>query len=168
MKIGLVGTVDCEKSLLLNILCGLPQFSQYNSFFNQEQYTQCIDGLDSQIHYINQALDQLINNNFISNCSIYTTIAFTSISKNISANNKLLLNDISKQFVDRYDLIVYVDPEHIITSKKVDLDYRNKLNYVIRHLLGMYPPKKLITVGGSMSSRIQIITKFIDIYTHKP
>ncbi len=83
---------------------------------------------------------------------------------------KLLLNRL--RFVEaamtlrnNYDLVVYVSPAGVEVEdngvRTTDLEYRNKIDEVIKLSLGEFKPNKLITVAGTTEQRIATILQNI-------
>jgi hypothetical protein len=66
---------------------------------------------------------------------------------------------------DYYDLVIYVSPIGVDIEdngvRTTDLDYRNKIDTVIKMSLGRFAPKKLIMVEGTTEQRISTILQNI-------
>ena len=66
---------------------------------------------------------------------------------------------------NQYDLVVYVSPNGVEVEdngvRTTDLDYRNKIDTVIKLSLEEFKPKKLITVEGTTEQRIAAILQNI-------
>ena len=66
---------------------------------------------------------------------------------------------------DEYDLVVYVSPEGVDIEnngvRETNSEYRDQIDYQIRNLLELYPPKNLLKVSGSTEDRIKAIINHI-------
>jgi hypothetical protein len=66
---------------------------------------------------------------------------------------------------DEYDLVVYVSPEGVEIEnngvRETNSEYRDQVDYQIRNLLELYPPKNLLKVSGSTENRMKAIIDHI-------
>lgn len=155
MKIGITGQSADEKAQIVTKIQFSNQFKDYNFFYSPISREVI---LETQIQSIAEKVIHLKHDNFISADSIIDTIAVISTAgKSITANNIMLLNDLAHQFVVKYDVIAYVEPE---ISKDPRLDA------ITKHLIERNPPKKLLILKGTIDQKTEIMVKFMDIYKY--
>lgn len=168
MRIGLTGTQSCGKSTLVKSLINLPEFKDYKFATERSKYLRdqgislnTDSTLKGQIVFAAERSLELMNENIITDRTIYDVCAFTLSANSIDWNIKKKFVDLMMNLRTEYDVIIYVSPEGVdIEDNKVrttDPEYRNKIDYTIKEMLKEYPPKRLIEISGSNEERIEII-----------
>lgn len=172
MKIGLCGTFSVGKTTLVKELSKLPQFNNYYIATERSKYLRDLGvklNTDStvlgQFLFAGERSAELLNENLITDRTIYDVIAFTLSSKEIDFEDKHTLCKAFKLIKDNYDIVIYVDPEGVEIEdngvRETNSEYRNQIDSSIKTLLLKYPPKKLIKIKGDTSQRIKTILENI-------
>jgi nicotinamide riboside kinase len=173
MKIGLCGTVSVGKSTLVNELHKLDTFKDYKIATERSKYlrdqgiTLNTDStIKGQFVFAAERSLELLNDNIITDRTIYDVCAFTMSATSISWENKIKLIESFLTIKDEYDIIIYVSPEGVDIEdngvRTTDPIYRDKIDFAIQGLLAQYPPKKLIKIQGSTEDRINSIISQIN------
>ncbi len=168
MRIGLTGTVSCGKTTLINSLAELGQFKNYYKATERSKYLRDLgiplnndSTVRGQFVFMAERASELLNNDLLTDRSIWDVCAFTLSSKSIEWSDKRKIVEAATSLMPYYDVIFYVSPEGVaIEDNKVretNPEYRDKIDYAIRELLKEYPPKKLITISGSPEERIKSV-----------
>lgn len=172
MRIGLTGTQSVGKSTLVKDLSKYPQFSNYHIAVERSKYLNDLgiklntdSTLLGQIIFAAERSTELMYNDVITDRSIYDVCAFTLSANSIEWSIKRQYVELMMNLRNMYDCIIYVSPEGIPIEdnnvRTTDIEYRNKIDYVIKELLKEYPPKKIIEIIGP-DNRIENIIKNIN------
>jgi nicotinamide riboside kinase len=173
MKIGLTGTVSVGKSTLVKELAKLPQFKDYHIATERSKYLR--DSLNiplntdstnkGQFVFIAERSIELMQENLITDRSVWDVCAFTLSASSISWEDKELLVNTFMTLRNEYDIIFYVNPYGVEIEdngiRTIEPTYREKIDFTIRETLKEYPPRKLVEIQGSTESRIEEILKHI-------
>jgi nicotinamide riboside kinase len=168
MKIGLCGSVSVGKTTLVKVLMDLPEFNGYEFATERSKYLRdqgialnTDSTLKGQIVFAAERSIELLNENIITDRTIYDVCSFTLSANSIDWNIKEKFVDLMMRIRDDYDVIVYVSPEGVEIEdngvRTIDSEYRNKIDYTIKEMLKEYPPKCLIEVSGTTEERINKI-----------
>lgn len=172
MKIGLCGTVSVGKTTLVNELKELNQFKDYKTATERSKYLRdqgialnTDSTLKGQLIFAAERSLELMNENIITDRTIYDVCAFTLSANSMSAYQKELYVNLLMHLRNEYDLIIYVSPIGIPIEdngiRTIDSTYRDKIDYTIREMLNEYPPKNLLKIEGSNSERISQIEQYL-------
>lgn len=172
MKIGLTGTVSVGKTTLVNALHELPQFKNYNISTERSKYLMDLGiplNTDStilgQFIFSAERASELLQENIITDRTIWDVCAFTLSSKSIGEYEKRKLVEAAILMKDFYDVVIYVDYKDIPIEnngiRETNPEYRIKIDTVINLALAEYPPKKLIRVKGNTKERISTILQHL-------
>lgn len=172
MKIGLAGTVSVGKTTLVKELIKLPQFENYKVFTERSKYLRDLgiplntdSTIKGQFVFAAERAAELMNENMITDRSIWDVCAFTLSSMSIDWNQKVSLVNNFMLLKDEYDIIFYIDPEGTTIEdngvRETNAEYRDKINSVIKESLSHYPPKRLLTLKGSTEERIQQVIDYL-------
>jgi nicotinamide riboside kinase len=173
MKIGLCGTMSVGKSTLVKALAELEQFKDYYIATERSKYLRdqgialnTDSTLKGQLVFAAERSLELMKENMITDRTLYDVCAFTLSAKTIDWTSKVYFVDLLMRLREEYDIVMYVSPEGVEIEdngvRTIDAEYRNKIDVVIREILGEYPPKKLIEVKGSTEERIQTILDILE------
>lgn len=172
MKIGLCGSISVGKTTLVNELHKLEQFTNYKIATERSKYLRdqgVLLNMDStlkgQLIFAAERSLELMNENIITDRTVYDICAFTLSSKTMSPYIKETYTNLLMQLRNEYDLIIYVSPEGVELEdngvRVVDSNYRNKIDYVINEMLLEYPPKHLLRIKGTTEQRISQIEQYL-------
>jgi len=168
MKIGLTGTMSTGKTTLARALGELDIFKDYPIQTERSKYLRDIgialntdSTLKGQLVFAAERSIELMQENIITDRTIYDVCAFTLSAKSIGNYEKRQFTELLMSLRDDYDAIIYVSPVGVDIEdngvRTVDPIYRNKIDLTIQSMLEEYPPKKLIKVIGSTEERINTI-----------
>lgn len=174
MRIGLCGTMSVGKTTLVNFLKTLPQFSNYKFATERSKYLNDLgiplntdSTLNGQMVFMAERAAELLNENIISDRTIYDVCAFTFSSKSIKWEEKESLVKTALLLTKQYDVIFYVSPEGVEIEdngiRTTDPDYRNKIDMVIKSMLDEYPPNKLVKISGNNTERMNQILQSLNL-----
>ena len=172
MRIGLTGTMSVGKTTLANALGELDQFKDHSVHTERSKYLRDLgiplntdSTLAGQFVFLAERATELLHSNIITDRTIWDVCAFTLSSKSISDFNKRTFIEAAMMLHNQYDLVVYVSPVGVDVEdngiRTTDLDYRHKIDEVIKMSLIEFIPNKLITVEGTTEQRISTILQNI-------
>lgn len=168
MKIGLCGTMSCGKTTLIKALSELDQFKNYYKSTERSKYLRDLgiplnndSTVRGQFVFMAERASELLNDNLLTDRSIWDVCAFTLSSKSIEWGDKRKIVEAATTLMPYYDIIFYINPIGTVLEdnqvRTTDPEYRDKIDHAIRELLKEYPPKKLVEISGSTEDRIKII-----------
>ena len=172
MKIGLTGTMSVGKTTLANALGELDQFKDYNVQTERSKYLRDLgiplntdSTLPGQFVFLAERATELLYPNIITDRTIWDVCAFTLGAQSISDFDKRTFVEAAMMLRNQYDLVVYVSPVGVDVEdngvRTTDLDYRRKIDEVIKMSLIEFIPNKLIMVEGTTEQRISTILQNI-------
>jgi len=172
MRIGLTGTMSVGKTTLANALGELDQFKDHSVYTERSKYLRDLgiplntdSTLAGQFVFLAERASEVLYPNIITDRTIWDVCAFTLGANSISDYDKQAFTDAAMTLRDYYDLVIYVSPIGVNVEdngvRTTDLDYRNKIDTVIKMSLGRFVPKKLIMVEGTTEQRISTILQNI-------
>jgi deoxyadenosine/deoxycytidine kinase len=172
MRIGLAGTMSVGKTTLAKALGELDQFKDYNVQTERSKYLRDLgiplntdSTLPGQFVFLAERATELLYSNIITDRTIWDVCAFTLGAKSIDEFDKRTFVEAAMMLRNQYDLVVYVSPNGVEVEdngvRTTDLDYRNKIDNVIKLSLEEFKPNKLITVEGTTEQRIATILQNI-------
>ena len=169
MKIGLTGTMSVGKTTLAKALGEIDKFKDHSVQTERSKYLRDLgvalntdSTLKGQLVFAAERSIELMQENIITDRTVYDVSAFTLSSKSMGWTEKRYFTELLMQLRDDYDVIIYVSPLGVEIEdngvRTVDAEYRTKIDTTIREMLVSFPPKKLIEVSGSTEERINTIT----------
>jgi nicotinamide riboside kinase len=172
MKIGLTGTVSVGKTTLARALGETDQLKDHSVQTERSKYLRdqgialnTDSTLKGQLTFAAERSIELMQENIITDRTVYDVCAFTLSAESIGWTNKRYFTELLMSLRDEYDLIIYVSPEGVDIEdngiRTVDADYRNKIDFTIREMLNEYKHKNLLTVKGTTEERIATIISHI-------
>jgi len=172
MRIGLAGTMSVGKTTLVKAMAELEQFKDYFVATERSKYLRDLgiplntdSTLAGQFVFLAERASELLRDNVLTDRTIWDVCAFTLGAQSIDQFDKRSFVEAAMTLRDRYDLVVYVSPNGVEVEdngvRTTDLDYRNKIDNVIKLSLEEFKPKKLITVEGTTEQRIATILQNI-------
>lgn len=168
MRIGLTGTMSVGKSTLAKALGETEEFKNHSVQTERSKYLRdqgillnTDSTLKGQIVFAAERSIELMEENIITDRTIYDVCAFTLSAKSIEWNTKEKFVNLMMQLRNEYDAVIYVSPEGVDVEdngvRTTDAEYRDKIDFTIKEMLKEYPPKRLIEVSGSTEKRINKI-----------
>ena len=172
MKIGLAGTMSVGKTTLVKALSELEQFKDYHIATERSKYLRDLgiplntdSTLNGQFVFLAERASELLRENVLTDRTIWDVCAFTLGAQSIGEFDKRSFVEAAMTLRNNYDLVVYVSPAGVEVEdngvRTTDLEYRNKIDEVIKLSLGEFKPNKLITVAGTTEQRIATILQNI-------
>jgi nicotinamide riboside kinase len=172
MRIGLAGTMSVGKTTLVKAMAELEQFKDYFVATERSKYLRDLgiplntdSTLAGQFVFLAERASELLRDDVLTDRTIWDVCAFTLGAQSIDQFDKRSFVEAAMTLRDRYDLVVYVSPNGVEVEdngvRTTDLDYRNKIDTVIKLSLEEFPPSKLITVEGTTEQRIATILQNI-------
>jgi nicotinamide riboside kinase len=168
MKIGLTGTMSVGKSTLAKALGEIDMFKDYTIQTERSKYLRdqgislnTDSTLKGQLVFAAERSIELMQENIITDRTVYDVSAFTLSAKSIGWYEKRQFVDLLMQLRNEYDAIIYVSPDGVDVEdngvRTTDKKYREQIDFTIKEMLTEYPPAKLIKVSGSTEERINTI-----------
>eukprot|EP01043_Picozoa_sp_COSAG02_P027139 COSAG02_NODE_1586_length_11810_cov_63.886517_8_plen_177_part_00 len=170
MKIGLCGTMSVGKTTLVNALKDLPQFKDYNFATERSQHLMSLgiplntdSTLKGQTVFLAERCGELIQDNIITDRTVFDVMAFTMNAKSIPHQDKEAFEAYASEFVREYDYIFYISPHGIEIEdngiRETDEHYRDLIDFTITTLIKRYGHKcnAVEKISGSTKERIQQI-----------
>jgi deoxyadenosine/deoxycytidine kinase len=172
MRIGLAGTMSVGKTTLAKALGEIDQFKDYNVQTERSKYLRDLgiplntdSTLPGQFVFLAERATELLYPNIITDRTIWDVCAFTLGAKSIDEFDKRTFVEAAMMLRNQYDLVVYVSPNGVEVEdngvRTTDLEYRSKIDEVIKLSLEEFKPNKLITVEGTTEQRIATILQNI-------
>ena len=172
MRIGLVGTMSVGKTTLVKALAELPQFKDYFIATERSKYLRDLgiplntdSTLRGQFVFLAERASELLRDDVLTDRTIWDVCAFTLGATSIDEFSKRDFVQSAMNLRNYYDLVIYVSPIGVEIEdngvRTTDLDYRNKIDNVIKLSLEEFKPNKLIMVEGTTEQRIATILQNI-------
>jgi nicotinamide riboside kinase len=172
MRIGLAGTMSVGKTTLVKAMAELEQFKDYFIATERSKYLRDLgiplntdSTLNGQFVFLAERASELLRENVLTDRTIWDVCAFTLGAQSISDFDKRTFVEAAMMLRNQYDLVVYVSPVGVEIEdngvRTTDLDYRAKIDNVIKLSLEEFKPNKLITVEGTTEQRIATILQNI-------
>lgn len=168
MRIGLVGTMSVGKTTLAKALGETDRLKDHSIQTERSRYLSNLgiplntdSTLPGQFVFLAERASELLQENIITDRTIWDVCAFTLSAKSISDWEKQDFVNAAMHLRHYYDIVIYVSPRGVSMEnngiRETDLGYRVKIDTVIRMALEEYKPKKLIEVEGTTEQRIATI-----------
>ena len=172
MRIGLAGTMSVGKTTLVKAMSELEQFKDYYVATERSKYLRDLgiplntdSTLAGQFVFLAERASELLRENVLTDRTIWDVCAFTLGAQSIDQFDKRSFVEAAMTLRNRYDLVVYVSPNGVEMEdngvRTTNLEYRAKIDEVIKLSLDEFPPSKLIMVEGTTEQRISTILQNI-------
>jgi nicotinamide riboside kinase len=172
MRIGLTGTMSVGKTTLAKALGEIDQFKDHSVHTERSKYLRDLgiplntdSTLAGQFVFLAERATELLYPNIITDRTIWDVCAFTLGAQSIDQFDKRSFVEAAMTLRNNYDLVVYVSPNGVDMEdngvRTTNLEYRAKIDEVIKLSLAEFPPTKLITVEGTTEQRIATILQNI-------
>jgi nicotinamide riboside kinase len=172
MRIGLTGSMSVGKTTLVKALAELPQFKDYFIATERSKYLRDLgiplntdSTLRGQFVFLAERASELLRDDVLTDRTIWDVCAFTLGATSIDEFSKRDFVQSAMNLRNYYDLVIYVSPVGVEIEdngvRTTDLDYRNKIDTVIKLSLEEFKPNKLIMVEGTTEQRIATILQNI-------
>ena len=168
MRIGLVGTMSVGKTTLARALGEIDPLRDHSTWTERSKYLRDLgiplntdSTLRGQFVFLAERATELLYDKIITDRTIWDVCAFTLSAKSISDYAKRDFVNAAMNLRENYDVVIYVSPQGVEIEdngiRETDMEYRNKIDTVIKMLLEEYKPNKLICVEGTTEQRIATI-----------
>ena len=176
MKIGLCGTMSVGKTTLVNRLKELKQFKDFEFATERSKYLNDLgiplntdSTLKGQTVFLAERCGELIQDNIITDRTVFDVMAFTMNAKSIPYQDKEAFETYASEFIREYDYIFYISPHGIEIEdngvRETDEHYRDLIDFTITTLIKRYGHKCNIIekISGSTEERIQQILNITNL-----
>ena len=168
MRIGLTGTMSVGKTTLVNTLKELEQFKDYQTATERSKYLSDLgiplntdSTLPGQFVFMAERASELLQENIITDRTVYDVCAFTFSAQSIEWSYKETFVKAAIPLAAMYDIIFYISPEGVELEdngvRTTDPEYRLKIDMVIQAMLNEYPPQRMVKISGTTEERIEQI-----------
>jgi nicotinamide riboside kinase len=168
MKLGLCGTMSVGKTTLVKSLAKHQIFKKYKTVTERSKYLRDLgiplntdSTINGQLIFLAERSSELLNEDIITDRTIWDVCAFTMLAKSITPHEKSQFVNTAMLLKEQYDIVFYIDPIGTVVEdngvRETDNEYRSNINQEISRLLTLFPPKKLIILSGSTKDRVNII-----------
>ena len=168
MRIGLTGTMSVGKTTLVNTLKELEQFKDYQTVTERSKYLSDLgiplntdSTLPGQFVFMAERASELLQENIITDRTVYDVCAFTFSAQSIEWSYKETFVKAAIPLAAMYDIIFYISPEGVELEdngvRTTDPEYRLKIDMVIQAMLNEYPPQRMVKISGTTEERIEQI-----------
>jgi nicotinamide riboside kinase len=172
MRIGLTGTMSVGKTTLAKALGEIDQFKDHSVHTERSKYLRDLgiplntdSTLAGQFVFLAERATELLYPNIITDRTIWDVCAFTLGAQSIDQFDKRSFVEAAMTLRNNYDFVVYVSPNGVDMEdngvRTTNLEYRSKIDEVIKLSLDEFPPSKLIMVEGTTEQRIATILQNI-------
>ena len=176
MKIGLCGTMSVGKTTLVNALKETEQFNNYNFATERSKYLSNLgiplntdSTLKGQTVFLAERCAELMQDNIITDRTVFDVMAFTMNAKSIPHQDKDIFEKYAKEFVREYDYIFYISPYGLPIEdngvRETDEHYRDLIDFTITTLIKRHGHKAglIEKISGSTEERIQQILNITNL-----
>jgi len=171
MKIGLCGTMSVGKTTLVKALSKTDKFKKYKLATERSKYLRDLgiplntdSTINGQLVFLAERSSELLNENIITDRTIWDVCSFTMLAKSISTHEKSQFVNTAMLLKDQYDVVFYIEPVGVDMEdngvRETNLEYRADINQEILRLLTLFPPKKLVILHGPTEDRVE---KILDV-----
>jgi nicotinamide riboside kinase len=171
MKIGFCGTMSVGKTTLVKALKELPEFSNHTFRTERSKYLMEMgiplntdSTLKGQLVFSAERASELLQENIITDRTVIDVMAFSALSKSMTAHESYFLNSTLENLVHEYDYLFYVSPVGVKIEnngvRETDAKYRDDINKKILEILDRCNVE-YITLQGSNEERIKQINETI-------
>jgi nicotinamide riboside kinase len=168
MKIGLCGTMSVGKTTLVKALSKTDKFKKYKLATERSKYLRDLgiplntdSTINGQLVFLAERSSELLNENIITDRTIWDVCSFTMLAKSISTHEKSQFVNTAMLLKDQYDVVFYIEPVGVDMEdngvRETNLEYRADINQEILRLLTLFPPKKLVILHGPTEDRVEKI-----------
>jgi len=171
MKIGFCGTMSVGKTTLVNELAKLPEFKDYTFRTERSKYLMEMgvplntdSTLKGQLVFASERASELMQKNIITDRTVIDVMAFSSLSKSMTATESYFLNHTLECLINEYNYLFYVSPVGVSMEdngiRETDTTYRDDINKKILEILDLNNVK-YTTIQGNTTERIKLVKSVI-------
>ena len=171
MKIGFCGTMSVGKTTLVNALKELPEFKDYTFRTERSKYLMEMgiplntdSTLKGQLVFASERASELMQKNIITDRTVVDVMAFSALSKSMTANESYFLNHTLECLVNDYDYLFYISPEGVEIEdngvRETNKIYRDNINKEILKILDN-KVEFYFSIWGTVEERVKQIKQAI-------
>tara|TARA_R100000742_G_C4218852_1_gene43185 strand:+ start:148 stop:669 length:522 start_codon:yes stop_codon:yes gene_type:complete len=171
MKIGFCGTMSVGKTTLVNELAKLPEFKNYKTRTERSKHLMSMgiplntdSTLKGQFVFAAERASELLCDKIITDRTVIDVMAFSALSKSMTANESYFLNAALLNLVDEYDYLFYISPVGVKMEdngvRETDTTYRDNINKKILEILDLNNVK-YTTIQGDVKERVKNVKSVV-------
>jgi hypothetical protein len=160
------------KTTLVKALSKTDEFKKYKVATERSKYLKSLgiplntdSTINGQLVFLAERSSELLNENIITDRTIWDVCAFTMLAKSIDLTTKSQFVNAAMSLKDQYDVVFYIEPVGVEMEdngvRETNLEYRADINQEILRLLVLYPPKKLVILHGPTKDRVTAVLNAI-------
>jgi len=159
------------KTTLVNELAKLPEFKNYKTRTERSKHLMSMgiplntdSTLKGQFVFAAERASELLCDKIITDRTVIDVMAFSALSKSMTANESYFLNAALLNLVDEYDYLFYVSPAGVNMEdngvRETDTTYRDNINKKILEILDLNNVK-YTTIQGTTEERIKNVKSVV-------
>lgn len=172
-RISFCGTQGTGKTTLVKALVELPEFKNFTVITERSKYLRDLgiklngsSDIYGQTVFLSERLSELQNDLLITDRTLIDVMSFTSLSTEISEQDKNRFEIFAAPFIKQYDYIFYIPPEIELEDNSVrdiNPEFRAAIDNKIKHYLEYYGfrIKNFKQISGTVDERIAEVLQTI-------
>ena len=159
------------KTTLVNELAKLPEFKNYKTRTERSKHLMSMgiplntdSTLKGQFVFAAERASELLCDKIITDRTVIDVMAFSALSKSMTANESYFLNAALLNLVDEYDYLFYISPVGVKMEdngvRETDTTYRDNINKKILEILDLNNVK-YTTIQGDVKERVKNVKSVV-------